>query len=503
MITGTPTGTTGTFNFSVHVTDSGNPPVTSPDVQLSLTVAEPSISVGLSQTTAFVGLRRSTNFIATVLYDKQNGNVDWSLSLNGQPCTAAECGSISSVVTASGVPLTYNAPAGIPPANITLTATTVDGSPPAASSAAITITAHGFAATGSMSAARSEQTATLLQDGRVLVAGGGGSNKSVFGTAELFDSASGMFTSTGSMENPRRSHTATLLGNGKVLLTGGDDANGNPQSSAEIFDPATGTFSTTGSMETARSGHTATLLGDGKVLVAGGDPSPVAQQVNPNGTAELFDPGTGVFTPTGSMETQRVRATATLLKNGQVLVVGGTKFVTPDAPFLQRGVWVTINDAELFDPASGTFTATGSLQTGRTGHTATLQNDGTVLVTGGENIRNTQFGGNVVTVLSTSELFDPAKGAFAPTGSMAAPRIGHSATLLSDGTTLLTGGTDGMKQHATTEIYDSVSGTFTRTGDIITTRAYHTATLLKDGAALVTGGVDGSGNPLATTEFYQ
>ena len=501
MITGTPTGTTATFNFSVHVTDSGNPPVTSPDVQLSLAVAEPSISVSLSQTSAFVGLNGSTNFIATVLYDKQNGNVDWSLSLNGQPCTVAVCGSLSSVATASGAAITYKGPASAPPANITLTATTVDGSPPATSSAAITITAHGFTATGSMSAARSEHTATLLQDGRVLVTGGLGSNNAVLATAELFDPTSGTFTSTGSMETPRRAHIATLLADGRVLITGGADATGNPLSSAEIFDPATGTFSTTGSMETTRSGHTATLLGDGKVLVAGGDQFPIAP-VGPNATAELFDPTTGIFTPTGSMQGQRTGHTATLLKDGKVLFVGGSAFVFPGPPFF-RGVWESVQTAALFDPGSGTFTPTGSLQSGRTAHTATLQNDGTVLVTGGKSIINHQYGFSYDNALSTSERFDPAKGAFAPTGSMAIPRIGHSATLLSDGTVMVAGGTDGMKQLATTEIYDPVSGTFSRTGDTISPLAYHTATLLKAGAVLVTGGVDGSGNPLATTELYQ
>ena len=503
MIAGTPTGTSGTFNFKVHVTDSGNPQLTSPDVQLSITIGTPPISIGISEPSAYVVLNGTKNFIATVSNDQQNGNVDWALSLNGVPCAASVCGSLSPATSASGLPITFTAPGSAPPANIILTATTIDGTPPATTSAAITITAHGFTATGSMVAGRSEHTATLLNDGRVLVAGGIGSNKSVLGTAELYDPTNGTFTSAGSMANPRRSQTATLLGNDKVLLTGGYDANGNRLASAEIFDPATGTFSTTGSMETARAGQTATLLADGKVLVAGGDAPPVAQGENPYGTAELYDLDTGVFTPTGNMENERVAATATLFKNGQVLVVGGGEFVVPNPPTRSRGVWVTTNVVELFDPTSGTFATTGSLQTGRWRHTATLQNDGTVLVTGGENSRFQQFGLPVSTVLSTSEVFNPANGAFAATGKMAAPRTGHSATLLSDGTTLLAGGTDGMNQHATTEIYESASGTFTRTGDIVTPRANHKATLLKDGAVLVTGGVDSTGNPIATTELYQ
>jgi len=126
-----------------------------------------------------------------------------------------------------------------------------------------------------------------------------------------------------------------------------------------------------------------------------------------------------------------------------------------------------------------------------------------VLVTGGKSNTNRQFGVSYENVLSTSERFDPSNGVFAQAGSMASPRIGHSATLLSDGTVLVTGGNDGKNQLASTEICDPVSGTFTRTGDMSSPRAYHTATLLKDGAVLVTGGVDGSGNPLATTEQYQ
>src|SRR5208283_3128535 len=158
------------------------------------------------------------------------------------------------------------------------------------------------------------------------------------------------------------------LADGRVLITGGLDSSGDPLSSAEIFDPAKGTYSTTGSMKTTRFGHTATLLGNGKVLVAGGNPSSIGE-----GTAELFDPATGIFTAAGNMNAQRTGHTATLLKDGKVLVVGGAVFVNPDAFPFQRGVWESIQTAELFDPASGTFTPTGSLQTARTTHTATLQ----------------------------------------------------------------------------------------------------------------------------------
>ena len=221
MITGTPTGTGGSFNFKVHVTDSGSPQLTSSDVQLSLTVGAPPISVSLSETSAFVVLNGLKNFIATVLYDPQNGNVDWTLSLNGMPCTITVCGSISPATTASGAPTTYTAPASAPSANITLTATTVDGTPPATSSAAITVSAHGFIATGSMATARYRHTATVLTDGKMLVTGGQGSNNAPLATAELFDPTSGTFTATkGGLGTARTMHTATLLSDGKVLVMG-------------------------------------------------------------------------------------------------------------------------------------------------------------------------------------------------------------------------------------------------------------------------------------------
>ncbi len=167
-------------------------------------------------------------------------------------------------------------------------------------------------------------TATLLLDGRVLIAGGDGSSAEAQRTAaaELYDPKTGEFSWTGSMMTPRAFHTATMLSDGRVLLAGGDNGSGI-NSSAELYDPSSGTFSPTGSMSSARQNQVATLLADGRVLVAGGDVGTGNRIVS----AELYDPATGQFSPTGNMTTARVNPTATTLLDGRVLIVGGVALV--------------------------------------------------------------------------------------------------------------------------------------------------------------------------------
>jgi WD40 repeat protein len=194
-----------------------------------------------------------------------------------------------------------------------------------------------WTATGSLQTARDGHTATLLPNGRVLVAGGAthGGPGGVLASAELYNPATGSWTATGSMLAARWFHTATLLANGRVLVVGGQDNNLHGQSTAELYDPATGTWTATGSMQSAHYRHTATLLPNGRVLVAGGaDQTEVIMS-----TAELYDPATGSWTPTGSMHAAHYLHTATLLPNGLVLVAGGAD---PSAEV-----------AELYDPATG------------------------------------------------------------------------------------------------------------------------------------------------------
>jgi Galactose oxidase, central domain len=292
----------------------------------------------------------------------------------------------------------------------------------------VLVPASGFTPTGSMQTTREDHTATLLNDGRVLVAGGmhwGVVNPCFQGTrcfqlnalasAEIFDPATGAFTSTGKMSVERTNHTATLLGDGRVLITGGDDRRAPVFGTAEIFDPSTDVFTLTGNMVMARRAHTATPLKNGKVLLAGGD----GANGNIPSTAELFDPATGEFSPTGNMTASRSFQTATLLSDGRVLLAGGDT----------SGATAT---AELYDPLTGKFTATGSMTVTRTGHRATLLNNGKVLMTGGTSPGST----------STAELFDAATGTFVPTGNMVTGRELHTATLLTNGKVLLTGGID-------------------------------------------------------------
>ena len=176
-----------------------------------------------------------------------------------------------------------------------------------------------------MSVARSGQTATLLADGKVLVAGGADRDPQSCTTPRRRT-----FAPTGSMSVARPGATATRLPDGDVLVAGGccEHANRN-LASVELYDPGTGVWTTTGSMHFPRSGHTATLLADGRVLVAGGVCNGVAYGCDFSSfyaaqrTAEIYDPATGSWSDTGRMQVGREFQTATLLPDGKVLVAGG------------------------------------------------------------------------------------------------------------------------------------------------------------------------------------
>ena len=331
-----------------------------------------------------------------------------------------------------------------------------------------------FVSTADMTIARQGATATLLNNGNVLVAGGetpaGGTD-----SAEVYDPSTSTFRATGSMTVVREGHTATLLNNGKVLILGGANPTGLAGlTSAEVYDPLTGTFSATGGMAVGRYEHTATLLNNGKVLVAGGAVSP-----NETASAEVYDPSTGTFSATGSMTMGRYGHTATLLNNGTVLIAAGVTFT------------VNGTSAELYDPATGSFSATGNPTTFRWQHTATLLNTGRVLLSGGiiEGSQDT----------SSAELYDPASGTFSATGSMLIPRDGHTATLLNDGEVLVAGGAG----YRVAELYDPTSGQFSVTGSLLNLLAGHTATRLTGGTILIGGGQLNQQSPTASAEVYQ
>jgi hypothetical protein len=341
----------------------------------------------------------------------------------------------------------------------------------------------GFATTGPISIHRSGHTATLLPSGKVLIAGGRSESGPV-ASAELYDPSTDTFTPTGSMASVRVNHTATLLPNGKVLIAGGEvDQNSNVDNlaSAELYDPATGSFSPTGSMSGPRSEHTATLLANGKVLIAGGETSYLHGVL---ASAELYDPDTGSFIPTGSMTGPRSGQTATLLSSGKVLLTGGLADLS-----------TVVASAELYDPATGSFSPTGSMSSSRWAHTATLLASGKVLIVGGTTF-NTEG-----TFLASAELYDPATGAFGSTGSLSAPRLMHAATLLGSGKVLITGGAwDQDESRTAAELYDPDAGSFGPAGSMTTSRATHTATLLASGQVLIVGG-DGW-NDIPSAELY-
>jgi len=317
-----------------------------------------------------------------------------------------------------------------------------------------------------------------------LVCGGVDALGVPLGTAEIYDPVSGAFSLTGSMGTARFAADATLLPDGRVLVAGGEDSSFLSTASAELFNPINGTFSPTGSLLTSRLNPTMTLLGNGEVLVAGGYEGSSVDGT-PLSSAELYDPASGIFSPTGSMDVARRNQTATTLPNGSVLIAGG-----------YNGSYV--NAPEVYNAGTGSFVPTGDMSVPRRYPTANLLPDGKVLVAGG--YTNSTAG----STLASAELYDPATGDFTSTGSMTTARGRQTGTLLGDGTVLIAGGYNLVTPLASAELYDPSGGTFSATGSMNVARWRHTETLLKDGNVLIVGGAEFGGNvgALASAEIY-
>jgi len=322
-------------------------------------------------------------------------------------------------------------------------------------------------------------SATLLQDGRVLVAGGqrwvpcGGTHPDLksLDHAAIYDPGSDTWHETGSMLLERERHAAVLLQDGRVLVTGGD----RRTTDAELFDPASGSFSQAAPMGTPRHEHTATLLADGRVLVAGG----FSDEPHVTTAAELYDPVADAWSPAASMQAHRKEHRAVRLPDGRVMVAGG------DGP-LHAGdeANTTFSTVELYDPTADSWSAAAEMTSPRIMHTLTVLGDGRVLAVGGHGEEDTA---------TSAEIYDPAIDAWSLVSPIHQGRMFHRAVLLADGRVLVVQGHNFEDEYAAYlgEIYDPAADTWTEVGELPAESRQvvgHTATLLPDGSVLAVGG---------------
>ena len=286
-------------------------------------------------------------------------------------------------------------------------------------------------------------------------------------------SSSLALVAVGGMGTPRAVHTSTRLADGRVLVAGGCTDSGCNLGSAggataEIFDPATGRFSPTGRLHLSRDDHQAVLLPDGRVLIAGGWTSGGVTS-----TTELYDPHKGTFAPGPDMTSPRAGFTAVAMSDGRVLLAGGDIANHKETA-----------TADIFDPHTNAITATGNMIAPRLAHAATLLTDGRVLVAGG------MSNGSVI---AEAELFDPKTDQFNSAGSMLVARYKSGSVTLADGQALIVGGAadvEGRHPFTSTELYDPKTGRFSAGPQMITGRykLIDSMVRLPDGDVIVAGG---------------
>jgi N-acetylneuraminic acid mutarotase len=330
---------------------------------------------------------------------------------------------------------------------------------------------------------RSSHTATLLHTGRVLIAGGYNSLAPMDSTL-LFEPAEANWSSTGALShsNAQSKGTMVLLTSGKVIVAGGttNALSNTPTAASNEYDPVAGNWFASGSsLLTARHSANGVLLPTGKVLVFGG----VSTSGAIIASAELYDPASRTWSATGSMSIGRTLCKAVVLPNGRVLIAGGiTGTFSSPAP---------VSSVEIYDPVTGSWSPTGSLSAERIDYAMSLLPNGKVLITGGKR------GGQLETT-NTAELYDSDLGTWSSTGSMTIARSGPAATVLPTGKVIVISGV-GTR---TNEIYDPATGTWTVTGDVYTERRGGLVTVLLNGKVMIAGGVNPSGYGISSVETY-
>jgi N-acetylneuraminic acid mutarotase len=349
---------------------------------------------------------------------------------------------------------------------------------------------------GSNGHAGADAAATLLTGGRLLVTGGNTARApqrlNATNAATTFDSQTGQWTSVATMRTARSAHTAVSLANNRALVIGGQNAHVGVFANAERYDAGTDTWQPAGVMSTPRYRHTSSVLNDGRVLVAGGSNSNTTCTCTTfQSSVDLYDPTANSWTATGDLITARYDHTSTVLPDGRVLVVGGFGG-EPDTTNASGGVLASV---EIYDPASGGWSAAASMPVARRAHTATLLNSGVVLVAGGHSGSAT---------LNTAQVYDPATDTWSPVASMSTARQQLSSVRLANGAVLVVGGLNGSNSALfgvdTGEVYDPTANVWSAPRPMAVARQKFTASLLPDGRVVIVGGTP---NYVGMPEFYR